>query len=74
MKDTDVHTDGRGRVLDASGRPLRDKDSRSYGREPFQGRAGKPHPKQKKLDARQKAFDSMNNVGGGYHRPGSYKK
>lgn len=66
-------TDKEGRIIDKTGRPLRDKNSRSHGPGPFRGGSGKPHPKTARLEARQKDFDA-DKQHSGRHRPGSYNK
>lgn len=68
-----VHVDKQGRITDKQGRPLRNKDHRSYGKQPFKGKNGKPHPRQARLEARQKAFDDAKQHSG-MKRPGSLNK
>jgi hypothetical protein len=70
-------TDKQGRVVDTvTGRPLRDRQSRTYGSAPFKGQAGKPHPRQKKLDVRIAAFEEAQAKSNktGRKRPGSQSK
>lgn len=68
-------TDKQGRVIDkVTGRPLRDRSSRSYGAAAFKGKpAGKPHPGLKRLEARQRDYDAQKQHSG-RKRPGSLKK
>lgn len=67
-------TDKQGRIVDrVTGRPLRDRTSRNHGPVAFRGKGGKKHPKSKRLEARQKAYESGAQHSG-RHRPGSYNK
>lgn len=71
-------TDKQGRIVDTiTGRPLRDKQSRTYGKTPFMGKAGKPNPRQKKLDERIATYEEGQKRNGnktGRRRPGSLSK
>lgn len=73
VEEPTAKTDGRGRIIGSDGRPLRDRTSRTYGKQPFKGKSGKSHPRTAQLEARRKSYDEMKQVSG-YHRPGSYKK
>jgi hypothetical protein len=68
-------TDKGGRILDPNtGRPLRDRGNRPYGKAPYKGKPGKLNVKAAvQLTRRQKAFDESK-LPAGYHRPGSLKK
>lgn len=61
------------RPVDKQGRPLRERKLRDFGRAPFKGLDGKPHPRTPRLKARQHGFDDIKKQTG-YHKPGSLKK
>lgn len=68
----EARVDKYGRIVDAAGRPLRDRSSRTYGSAPYMGKGGNPHPNQERLDARIKSFETVKHKG--YKKPGSLKK
>ncbi len=73
IEEPDVKVDKQGRICDKQGRPLRDRQSRSY-RGPFKGQpAGKPHPRQRRLQARIDDFENLRRKDG-RRKPGSVKK
>jgi hypothetical protein len=67
----EAKTDNQGRIIDSTGRPLRDKSSRtSTGA--FRGKSGKDHPRLSHLNARIAGYEEVRNKQG-YKRPGSLK-
>lgn len=69
-------TDSEGRIIDATGRPLRDRRSRTHGREPFRGKSGRENPQQKRLDQRIAIWEEeqKRNNKTGRRRPGSLNR
>ncbi len=68
--------DKQGRIVDPiTGRPLRDRRSRTYGKAPFKGGEGKPHPRAAKLQERVDAWSAEQTKAGktGRKKPGSFK-
>lgn len=75
LEEPKVNVDKQHRVCDKQGRPLRDRQSRSFKKgAPYMGKpGGKPHPRQKRLDARIAAFEG-DRIKVGRKKPGSVKK
>lgn len=74
IEEPKVNVDKQHRVCDKQGRPLRDRQARNFKKgTPDKGQpAGKPHPRQKRLDARIAAFEN-DRVKVGRKKPGSVK-
>lgn len=69
----EAKTDKQGRVIDSTGRPLRDRDSRDHGPVPYRGKPGRAHPRAAKLQARIADYESGSQHSG-RRRPGSLSK
>lgn len=67
------NVDKQGRICDKQGRPLRDRRSRNFGKQPFKGQAGSPDVRQKRLAIRVGGFEDIR-VQQGKKRPGSLTK
>jgi hypothetical protein len=65
----EAKTDNQGRIIDSTGRPLRDKSSRTSSG-PFRGKGGKDHPRLSHLKNRIAGYESVRNKQG-YKCPGS---
>lgn len=73
VEEVKINVDKQGRVCDKQGRPLRDRASRTFGTAAFMGKEGKPHPRSRRLQARQEAWAALRKQDG-RKRPGSVKK
>lgn len=75
LEEAKVNIDKQQRVCDKQGHPLRDRRARNFNGA-YKGQpAGKPHPRAKRLQARQDAFDALrDNQRQGRKRPGSVKR
>ncbi len=70
----EAKTDTQGRIVDQlTGRPLRDRGSRTHDPAAFRGKPGKAHPRAARLQKRIDGFESVRDKGG-YKRPGSLSK
>lgn len=65
----EAKTDNQGRIIDSTGRPLRDRSSRTSSG-PFHGKEGKDHPRLSHLKNRISGFEEVRNKQG-YKQPGS---